>query len=118
MKDIEAFVFDGTPINEGLVRSLHSGSFLPGRRNIVPVGGTGTGKTHLAIAITAHVIRTGARGRYFNTVDLVTRREEEGVRVRISCTAALAFRATLSTCVATAAAKSAGSVSVASSRSF
>lgn len=77
VKDIDAFVFDGTPINEGLVRSLHSGSFLPGRRNIVLVGGTGTGKTHLAIAITAHVVRTGARGRYFNTVDLVTRLEEE-----------------------------------------
>jgi len=40
-------VFEGTPINEELVRSLHAGSFLPGRRNIVLVGGTGTGKTHL-----------------------------------------------------------------------
>lgn len=77
VKDIDTFAFDGTPINEGLVRSLHSGSFLPGRRNIVLVGGTGTGKTHLATAITAHGIRNGARGRYFNTVDLVTRLEEE-----------------------------------------
>ena len=41
------------------------------------VGGTGTGKTHLAIAITAAVVRAGARGRYFNTVDLVNRLEEE-----------------------------------------
>lgn len=76
-KDIDAFVFDGTPVNEGLVRSLHAGSFLPAKRNIVLVGGTGTGKTHLAIAITASVVRSGARGRYFNTVDLVTRLEEE-----------------------------------------
>ena len=62
------------------MRSLHAGSFLPGRRNVVLVGGTGTGKTHLAIAITAitaSVVRAGARGRYFNTVDLVTRLEEE-----------------------------------------
>ena len=77
VKDIDAFMFEGTPINEGLVRSLHAGSFLPGRRNIVLVGGTGTGKTHLAIAITACVVRAGARGRYFNTIDLVTRLEEE-----------------------------------------
>jgi DNA replication protein DnaC len=77
IKDIDAFVFDGMPINEGLVRSLQAGSFLPGRRNVVLVGGTGTGKTHLAIAIAASVVRAGARGRYFNTVDLVTRLEEE-----------------------------------------
>jgi DNA replication protein DnaC len=76
-KDIDAFVFDGTPVSEGPVRSLHAGSFLPAQRNIVLVGGTGTGKTHLAIAITASVIRAGARGRYFNTLDLVTRLEEE-----------------------------------------
>lgn len=36
-----------------------------------------TGKTHLATAITANVVRAGARGRYFNTVDLVNRLEEE-----------------------------------------
>ncbi len=77
VKDIDAFVFEGTPINEGLVRSLHGGSFLPGQRNIVLVGGTGTGKTHLALAVTASVVRAGARGRYFNTVDLVNRLEEE-----------------------------------------
>jgi len=77
IKDLDTFAFDGTPINEGLVRSLHAGSFLDARRNIVLVGGTGTGKTHLAIAITAAVVRAGARGRYFNTVDLVNRLEEE-----------------------------------------
>ncbi len=77
VKGIDAFAFDGTPINEGLVRSLHAGSFLPGRRNVVLVGGTGTGKTHLASATAASVIRAGARGRYFNTVDLVTQLKEE-----------------------------------------
>jgi DNA replication protein DnaC len=70
-------VFENTPIHEGLMRSLHAGSFLPGRRNIVPVGSTGTGKTHLASAIAASVIGAGARGRYFNTVDLVTQLKEE-----------------------------------------
>ena len=77
IKDLGSFVFGDTPINEGLVRSLHAGSFLPEQRNIVLVGGTGTGKTHLALAITAAVVRAGARGRFFNTVDLVNRLEEE-----------------------------------------
>lgn len=77
IKDLDAVAFEGTPINEELVRTLHAGSLLPGRRNIVLIGGTGTDKTHLATAITASVVRAGARGRYFNTVDLVTRLEEQ-----------------------------------------
>jgi DNA replication protein DnaC len=77
IKDLEAFVFDGTPVDEPQVRALHAGAFLAEKRNIVLVGGTGTGKTHLAIAITASVVRAGARGRYFNTVDLVNRLEAE-----------------------------------------
>lgn len=77
MKDVDAFLFEGTPINEEAVSSLHAGSFLPGRRNIVLVGGTGTGKTHLAIAITAHAVRAGVCVRDFNTADVITRLEEE-----------------------------------------
>ena len=59
------------------MRSLHSGSFLPGRPDVLLVGGMGTGKTHFAIAIAVNVVLAGARGRYFNTVDLVNRLEEE-----------------------------------------
>ena len=36
---------------------------------------TGTGKTHLAIAIARSCIRAGARGRFYNVVDLVNRLE-------------------------------------------
>jgi len=86
-KDIEDFDFSGTGINETLVRDLAAGNFLAHERNVVMIGGTGTGKTHLAIAITANVVRAGARGRYFNTVDLVTRLEEEA---RIGKSGALA----------------------------
>ena len=38
---------------------------------------TGSGKTHLAIAIASCCIRSGARGRFFNVVDLVNRLEAE-----------------------------------------
>jgi len=76
-KDIDDFVFDGTPINETLVRDLAGGNFVAHRRNVVLVGGTGTGKTHLAIAIARSCIRGGVRGRYFNVVDLVNRLEAE-----------------------------------------
>ena len=77
MKDIDDFAFDTTPINETLVRDLAGGGFLAHQRNVVLVGGTGTGKTHLAIAIARACIRDGARGRFFNVVDLVNRLETE-----------------------------------------
>ena len=76
-KDIDDFTFDGTPINETLVRDLAAGNFLQHERNAVLVGGTGTGKTHLAIAIARACIRDGARGRFFNVVDLVNKLEAE-----------------------------------------
>src|SRR5271165_7035910 len=77
-KDIDDFTFDETPINETLVRDLASGNFLAHQRNLVLVGGTGTGKTHLAIAIARALIGDGKRGRFFNVVDLVNKLESEG----------------------------------------
>lgn len=50
-KDIEEFDFAGTPINEGLIRELAAGNFVADQRNVMLIGGTGTGKTHLAIAV-------------------------------------------------------------------
>jgi DNA replication protein DnaC len=76
-KEIAAFDFAATPINEGLVKDLATGAFLAAQRNAVLVGGTGTGKTHLAIAIGRGCVRTGARVRYYNTIDLVNRLEAE-----------------------------------------
>jgi DNA replication protein DnaC len=77
-KDLGDFTFDGTPINATLVHDLAGGGFLAHERNVVLVGGTGTGKTHLAIAIARACIRNGARGRFFNVVDLVNKLEAEG----------------------------------------
>lgn len=63
--------------NEGLVKELAGGGFLASQRNAVLVGGTGTGKTHLAIAIGRACVRNSARVRFYYTVDLVNRLEAE-----------------------------------------
>ncbi|MCU0840038.1 MAG: IS21-like element helper ATPase IstB [Rhodospirillales bacterium] len=76
-KDIDDFQFAGTPINEALVRELAAGAFLAEQRNAVLIGGTGTGKSHLAIAIARACIRGGARGRFYTVVDLVNRLDSE-----------------------------------------
>ena len=74
---VDDFDFAGTPINERLIRELAGGSFLAEQRNAVLVGGTGTGKSHLAIAVARACIRGGARGRFYTVVDLVNRLENE-----------------------------------------
>ena len=76
-KDLDDFVFKGTPINEALVRDLAGGGFIAQQRNAVFIGGTGTGKSHAVIAIARSCIRAGRRGRFFTTVDLVNQLEAE-----------------------------------------
>src|SRR6476660_6526289 len=77
-KDIVDFDFTGTPVNETLVGELETGNFIAEQRNAVLIGGTGTGKSPLAIAIARSCIRGGARGRFYTVVDLVNRLESEG----------------------------------------
>jgi DNA replication protein DnaC len=76
-KDLDRFDFSASPVNEQQIRSLHQGRFLEAGSNIILVGGTGTGKTHLAISMARQAIKNGKRGRYFNVVDLVNQLEQE-----------------------------------------
>src|SRR5215471_10233556 len=71
MKNLAEFDFAVSPVNQGLARELHEGGFLATQRNAVLIGGTGTGKSHIAIAIGTNCVRNGARVRFFTAVDLV-----------------------------------------------
>jgi DNA replication protein DnaC len=78
MKALGEFDLAASPVDAALVRELHKGAFLTDGRNVVLIGGTGSGKTHLAIAIGASCLREReARVRFFNTVDLVNQLEAE-----------------------------------------
>jgi DNA replication protein DnaC len=76
-KDLDNFVFVDAAVDERHIRELYGGNFLDEAHNLIFIGGTGTGKTHLAIAIAAHCIRNGRRGKYFSVVDLVNQLEQE-----------------------------------------
>ena len=76
-KELASLDFAGTQINAGLVEQLGRGAFLDDKRNVVLVGGTGTGKTHITIGIARSIIRAGRKARFFNVVDLVNRLEAE-----------------------------------------
>ncbi|NTW99551.1 MAG: ATP-binding protein, partial [Geobacteraceae bacterium] len=50
-KELDRFNFSVSPVNEMQLRTLHEGRFISDHSNVIMVGGTGSGKTHLAIAI-------------------------------------------------------------------
>lgn len=76
-KELADLDIAGTPINGALVEQLATGAFLDEQRNVVLIGGTGTGKSHVAIGIARAVIRLGRKARFFNAVDLVNKLEAE-----------------------------------------
>jgi DNA replication protein DnaC len=76
-KDLDRFDFTVSPVNEMQVRHLYDGNFIVDHTNIIMFGGTGTGKTHLAIAIARQNIRNGRKARFFNVLDLVNQLEQE-----------------------------------------
>ncbi len=76
-KDLAEFTFTGTPINEGLVHDLAGGEFLATSAMSSWWVGRGPARRIWRSRLRA-CIRDGARGRFFNVVDLVNRLEAEG----------------------------------------
>ena len=72
------FDFSQAKVDESLVRQLATFEFAEAAQNVVLVGGTGTGKTHLATALGVSAIQQhGKRVRFYSTVDLVNLLELE-----------------------------------------
>ena len=76
-KELAELTFDDTMINGALIEQLGTGAFLDSQRNVVLIGDTGTGKSHIAIGIARNIIRAGRKVRFFNAVDLVNKLETE-----------------------------------------
>ncbi len=77
MKDLDTFIFIDTPISSEQVMQLYSTDFIKTSRNIILVGGPGTGKTHLTLALSGKAVRKGFKVRFFNLVDLANQLEIE-----------------------------------------
>ena len=75
MKELEAFDFPASHVNKETILALAEGKFLETGSNVIFVGGSGTGKTHLATAICLHLVRNRKVIRFFNLVDLVNKLE-------------------------------------------
>lgn len=69
-KEISEFDFSFGIVKKDTVDNLCEGDFIERKSNIVLIGDSGTGKTHLAIGISLKLIRKGIKIRYYNVVDL------------------------------------------------
>ena len=57
-RDLAGFDFESSKVDQPLIKQLASLSFTDSAQNAVPIGGPGTGKTHLATAMALAVRRT------------------------------------------------------------
>ena len=73
LKTIDSFDFAAQPtINEPLMRQLLSGEYLEARENILLIGNSGTGKSHLATALGFAACTQGRKVRFWSATALVT----------------------------------------------
>jgi DNA replication protein DnaC len=76
-RDLTGIDWAETPLSQAQIQQLASAAFIEHAHNLILVGGTGTGKTHLATALGVAAIHHGKRVRFYNAVDLVNQLERE-----------------------------------------
>lgn len=77
-RDLAGFDFTSSAVDQRLIEQLAECAFTATAQNVVLVGGTGTGKSHLATALGVSGISDyGKRVRFYSTVDLVNLLEKE-----------------------------------------
>jgi len=87
-KTLESFDFPQQPsLNKVLLTELLRGEYLDKRENILLVGNSGTGKTHVATALGIAACGQGKRVRFYRVTELITqlleaREERELTRLK------------------------------------
>ena len=81
-KDFATFDYSASPVKKSTVEPLARGEFTEQAHNLVLIGGTGTGKTHIAIALGMSLVQRQKRVRFFNAVDLINQLIDEQQKQR------------------------------------
>ena len=77
-RDLAGFEFEQSKVDRRQIEAFATLAFTEKAENIVLIGGTGTGKTHLATALGVEAVgRHGKRVRFYSTVELVNALEQE-----------------------------------------
>ena len=84
VKTLSDFDFSAQPtLNEALVRELLRGEFIDAHENVLLMGNSGTGKTHIATALAYAACQVGRCVRFYSVTHLVThlmeKREERAL---------------------------------------
>jgi DNA replication protein DnaC len=83
-KDFDTFDFTAVPhVNKPKVLELARGEWIEQKTNVCMIGSTGTGKTHLAIALGLAACRQGKRVWFVTAADLVLRLEQAQKQYRL-----------------------------------
>ena len=71
VKTLDAFDFSQIPsLSKPKVLNLATGEFIRAKENVICLGGSGTGKTHIAIAVGLAAIEAGYRVRFIQAITL------------------------------------------------
>ncbi len=77
VKELSEFDFKSSCVDESMINELTEANFLAEQRNVVLIGGTGSGKSQLVMAIGRQCIRCGHKVRFYNVIDLVNQLEAD-----------------------------------------
>ena len=86
VKTLDTFNFRAQPsINQELVRELIRGEYMDRCENVLLIGNSGTGKSHLATGLAFAACQQGRRVRFFTATGLVTQLLEKREERQLEC---------------------------------
>ena len=83
IKTLDSFDFGAIPsLNKALVVELSRGSFIERKENVILIGGYGTGKSHIAVALGVAACYQGKRVRFYTAAGLINELLEAQAQLR------------------------------------
>jgi len=85
IKSLDQFDFTAVPsLNKALVLNLAQGGYLDKQENLILMGNSGTGKTHLSTALGLIACQQGRKVRFFTAAGLINLLTEAQASLRLS----------------------------------
>jgi len=85
LRTLDQFDFSAIPsLSKGEVLQLSQGEYIRARENVIAIGNTGTGKTHLAISLGLLACQQGWKVRFYTAAGLINELSEAQAQQRLS----------------------------------